>query len=45
MMIDLKQKARIKWIIDEDENTRFFHGYANNKKGKNRIHGLLIDGS
>ena len=44
-VLDLKQKARIRWTIDGDENTRFFHGYVNNKKSKNHIHGLLINGS
>nr|KAJ0202639.1 hypothetical protein LSAT_V11C500288120 [Lactuca sativa] len=29
---DLKQKARIKWVVDGDENTRFFHGFMNNNR-------------
>ncbi|KAL4592668.1 hypothetical protein LXL04_005671 [Taraxacum kok-saghyz] len=43
-ILDLKQKSRIKWMVDGDENSRFFHGYVNNRKCKNRINGLLIDG-
>lgn len=43
-ILDLKQKARIKWTIDGDENTRFFEGYVNNKKSKNFIHRLIING-
>nr|KAJ0218409.1 hypothetical protein LSAT_V11C300144270 [Lactuca sativa] len=41
---DLKQRSRIRWAVDGDENTRFFHGYVNNKQCKNRIHGLVIYG-
>ncbi|KAL6517653.1 hypothetical protein OROMI_033354 [Orobanche minor] len=42
--LDLKQKARIKWAIDGDENTKFFHGIINNKVNNNRINGLSING-
>ncbi|KAL4589627.1 hypothetical protein LXL04_002535 [Taraxacum kok-saghyz] len=42
--MDLKQRSRIKWAVDGDENTRFFHGYVNNKKRANRIDGLVING-
>lgn len=41
---DLRQKARLKWSVEGDENTRFFHGWINNRKKKNRINGLSIDG-
>lgn len=44
-VLDLKQKARLRWTVDGDENTRFFHGYVNNKKSKNYIHDLIINGS
>lgn len=42
--LDLKQKARIRWVIDGDENSRFFHGVINNRNRKHKIHGLLVDG-
>lgn len=42
--MDVKQKARMKWMIDGDENTKFFHGYVNNNNRKNKISGLLING-
>lgn len=42
--LDLQQKAKIKWVIDGDENSRFFHGSLKHKKRKNRIHGLNING-
>ncbi|KAL4584203.1 hypothetical protein LXL04_008795 [Taraxacum kok-saghyz] len=30
-------------LTDGDENTRFFHGFVNNKKNKNRINRLVIN--
>nr|KAJ0191688.1 hypothetical protein LSAT_V11C800406980 [Lactuca sativa] len=42
--LDLKQKARIKWTIDGDENSKFFHGYINSKNRRNLLHGLMING-
>lgn len=41
---DLKQKARIKWTMDGDENSTFFHGVVNNQNRKNHIDGLMING-
>lgn len=43
--MDLKQWSRIRWVVYGDENSRFFHGYVNNRRSKNRIHGLIIDRS
>lgn len=40
----LQQKAKIKWICDGDENSRFFHGMLKNKHRKERIHGITISG-
>lgn len=42
--LDLQQKAKIRWVQDGDENTRFFHGTIKSKNRKNRIHGLNING-
>ena len=42
--LDLQQKAKIKWVKDGDENSRFFHGCLKHKNRKNRIHGLTING-
>ncbi|KAI3791757.1 hypothetical protein L2E82_05620 [Cichorium intybus] len=38
-VLDLKQKAKIRWTIDRDENSKFFHGYVNGKARKHRISG------
>lgn len=40
---DIKQRVKIKWTVDGDENSSFFHGFINNKKRKNTISGLSID--
>ncbi|XP_022040050.1 uncharacterized protein LOC110942584 [Helianthus annuus] len=40
---DLLQKARIKWLINGDENSSFFHIVVNKNKASNRIHGLTIN--
>ncbi|XP_023728961.1 uncharacterized protein LOC111876645 [Lactuca sativa] len=42
--LDAKQKAMIRWAINGDENTSFFHSFVNIKQQKNHIHGLVING-
>lgn len=42
--LDLIQKAKIKWVCDEDENSWFFHNYLKIKNRKCNIHGLMING-
>ncbi|XP_035834017.1 uncharacterized protein LOC118482589 [Helianthus annuus] len=41
---DTKQRARIRWAVDGDENSKFFHALVNNRKASNNNHGLSIDG-
>lgn len=41
---NLKQKAKIKWAIEGDENTKYFHGIINSKAKTNFIHGITING-
>ncbi|MFS8007526.1 putative RNA-directed DNA polymerase [Helianthus anomalus] len=41
---DLKQRSRVKWARDGDENSRFFHTIINCRRASNRIHGLYVNG-
>jgi hypothetical protein len=40
-----QQRYRLKWILEGDSNTQFFHTVASNNKRKNFIFSLEIDGS
>ena len=42
--MDLIQKARIKWDVEGDENSKFFHGIINYKRKSQMINGILHDG-
>ncbi|MFS8026364.1 putative RNA-directed DNA polymerase [Helianthus anomalus] len=39
---DLKQRSRVRWAKEGDENSRFFHTMINCRKASNVIHGLFI---
>lgn len=41
----LKQKSRIRWGIEGDENTKYFHASLKNKFRKSRINGLNCNGA
>jgi hypothetical protein len=41
---DLKQKAKIRWASEGDENTQFFHGVINARRNRSRINGFNING-
>ncbi|KAK1414539.1 hypothetical protein QVD17_30285 [Tagetes erecta] len=43
--LDLKQKSRVKWAVEGDENSNFFHGMMNCNSADKRINGLYIDGT
>ncbi|XP_071739600.1 uncharacterized protein [Rutidosis leptorrhynchoides] len=40
----LKQKARIKWVTDEDENSKYFHSCIKRRQNKNNIRGINSNG-
>ncbi|GJX35047.1 hypothetical protein Tco_0246604 [Tanacetum coccineum] len=41
--MDLAQKAKIKWSIEGDEKSNFFHGILNEKRNQMNIRGITID--
>ncbi|GKB25158.1 RNA-directed DNA polymerase, eukaryota [Tanacetum coccineum] len=42
--LDMAQKAKIRWAIEGDENSKFFHRIINKKRSQLAIHGVLADG-
>nr|GEU82136.1 RNA-directed DNA polymerase, eukaryota [Tanacetum cinerariifolium] len=44
IVIDFAQQAKIKWAIERDENSKFFHGIINKKRKQQAIRGILVDG-
>ncbi|GKA12764.1 putative RNA-directed DNA polymerase, eukaryota, reverse transcriptase zinc-binding domain protein, partial [Tanacetum coccineum] len=42
--MDLIQKARIRWDVEGDENSKFFHGIINSKRKSQSIQGILQEG-
>ncbi|GJV91519.1 putative RNA-directed DNA polymerase, partial [Tanacetum coccineum] len=40
----IKQKARSKWVLEGDENSKFFHACMRNNTRKTSLKGLLVDG-
>ncbi|GJU12007.1 hypothetical protein Tco_1134403 [Tanacetum coccineum] len=42
--LDLIQKAHIKWDIEGEENSKFFHGLINQKRRYQSIKGIMHDG-
>ncbi|GJZ47587.1 RNA-directed DNA polymerase, eukaryota [Tanacetum coccineum] len=41
---DNLQKSKIKWAIEGDENSKYFHGIINKKRSQLWIHGIFTDG-
>nr|GEW74079.1 putative RNA-directed DNA polymerase, eukaryota, reverse transcriptase zinc-binding domain protein [Tanacetum cinerariifolium] len=42
--IELAQKAKIKWSIEGDENSKKFHGIINKQRNNLAIRGIIVDG-
>nr|GEY47174.1 RNA-directed DNA polymerase, eukaryota [Tanacetum cinerariifolium] len=42
--MEVAQKAKIKWSIEGDENSKYYHGVLNKKRGRLTILGVLVDG-
>ncbi|GKE23399.1 putative RNA-directed DNA polymerase, partial [Tanacetum coccineum] len=42
---DLKQKCHLKWAVEGDENTKFFHSTLNVKFANFSIKGILVNGN
>ncbi|GJV55470.1 hypothetical protein Tco_1456475 [Tanacetum coccineum] len=42
--LEISQKAKIRWSIEGDENTKYFHGTLNKKRCQLAIRGTLVNG-
>ncbi|GJY70812.1 RNA-directed DNA polymerase, eukaryota [Tanacetum coccineum] len=42
--MDAMQKAKIKWAVESDKNSKFFHGIINKKRRQLAIQGIKRDG-
>ncbi|GJU86509.1 RNA-directed DNA polymerase, eukaryota [Tanacetum coccineum] len=40
---DYRQKAKIRWAVEGDENSKFFHGIVNKKQSSLSVRGILVD--
>ncbi|GKD21478.1 RNA-directed DNA polymerase, eukaryota [Tanacetum coccineum] len=41
--LELSQKAKVRWSIEGDENSKYFHGILNSKRSQLSIRGILHD--
>nr|GEV56270.1 RNA-directed DNA polymerase, eukaryota [Tanacetum cinerariifolium] len=41
---ELSQKAKIRWSIEGDENSKYFHGVINKRRSQLAIRGVFVDG-
>nr|GFC12777.1 hypothetical protein [Tanacetum cinerariifolium] len=41
--LELSQKVKVRWAIEGDENSKYFHGILNNKRSPLAICGIIID--
>ncbi|GKD64357.1 RNA-directed DNA polymerase, eukaryota, reverse transcriptase zinc-binding domain protein [Tanacetum coccineum] len=43
--MEVAQKAKMKWAIEGDENSKYYHGILNKKRSQLTILGILVDGT
>ncbi|GKC85950.1 hypothetical protein Tco_1141667 [Tanacetum coccineum] len=43
--MEATQKAKIKWAIEGDENSKYYHGILNKKRNQLAIRGVLMEGN
>ncbi|GJY88535.1 RNA-directed DNA polymerase, eukaryota [Tanacetum coccineum] len=43
--MEMAQKAKIKWAVEGDENTGFFHGIINKRRNVQNIRGVMAEGN
>ncbi|GJW13878.1 hypothetical protein Tco_0018011 [Tanacetum coccineum] len=41
---DIMQKAKIRWAIEGDENSKYFHAIINKKRTNLSVKGIMVDG-
>ena len=41
---DRVQKSKVKWAVEGDENSKFFHGIINKRRSQLAIRGVFVDG-
>nr|GEW64246.1 RNA-directed DNA polymerase, eukaryota [Tanacetum cinerariifolium] len=41
--MEMAQRAKIRWAIEGDENSKYFHGILNQKRSQMAIRGILVD--
>ncbi|GJS31327.1 RNA-directed DNA polymerase, eukaryota [Tanacetum coccineum] len=44
-MMEVAQKSKIRWAIEGDENSSFFHGMLNKKRRTLNVRGILVEGN
>ncbi|GJS00314.1 hypothetical protein Tco_0316822 [Tanacetum coccineum] len=42
--LEVAQKAKIKWSIEGEENSKYFHGFIDKQRSMLAIRGILVDG-
>ncbi|GKE98699.1 hypothetical protein Tco_0022050, partial [Tanacetum coccineum] len=42
--LEMAQKANVRWAVEGDENSSFFHGTINKKRSVLAVRGIMVDG-